>query len=91
MDEDDADPQQPYLVALGPNYFLKIDGEEIYVGSNILKAFDLLFKCHFAFHVKYNRKLSCFYSFVSNFIYEIDEAAPTPSAEMLNVTLNSVF
>ncbi|XP_030750194.1 uncharacterized protein LOC115877984 isoform X2 [Sitophilus oryzae] len=70
---------QPFLVAIGSkraaihDFKIVFDNRFLDTGkNNILDAFDLLFKVHFVFKVKFDTGLETFFTFIQDFFYEID-------------------
>lgn len=70
---------QPFLVAIGSkkaavhDYKIVFDNNFLDTGrSSILEAFDLLFKVHFVFKMKYDIGLETFYTFIQDLFYSID-------------------
>ena len=67
--------RQPFLLSVGmeknPSQFFIIaaDSTAIPAGTSTVGAFDMLFKCHFAFKVEYAAPLMGFYSFIAGYIY----------------------
>lgn len=69
---------QPKLIAVGPNklaidqYFLKIDKHLILLETkDVIKAFDYLFKAHYAFHIEYDEDLKNFWTLIQHYFYKI--------------------
>lgn len=70
--------QQPFIIAQGANisaidfYYVVVDGHTLPPVSDALKCFDLLFKVHFVFNIKYDERLDSFWKFIQFFYYKID-------------------
>lgn len=45
-------------------------------GSNVLTAFDKLFKIHYVLNVHYDKSLTYFYNFMEAFIYKMPNVEP---------------
>ena len=77
---------QPYLVSStfkglnGGTYYLICDHVPIYIGRNILDAFDILIKTHYAFNLEFAAELNLFYNFITSCIMNIGSSKPTASS-----------
>lgn len=69
-------------------FFIKADGQLIPVGSNGLRAFDILLKLHYCFGVKFAPDLVNFYDFITGCIMKLN--TPKSCSIALSATLNNV-
>lgn len=68
--------EQPFLCCTGSlenptNYWIIIDKEVIFCGSNFLNAFLNLYSCFHVFNVNWPKYLSMFYDFFSEYVFKI--------------------
>ena len=64
---------QPYLLAMGDNkhidkFFVVLDRQVMDAGSEVIRAFDILFKVHFIFNVEFAVQHDNLYSFFHTFL-----------------------
>ena len=57
-------------------YYAVVDNKVITLGNNLIPAFDILYKRHHVFNIKYDVSLSKFYNFFDVFIYKIKGVNP---------------
>ena len=74
--------KQPFLLCVATDVFKSgklyavVDGEMIPVGTDFVHAFDVLYKIHHVYNLKYEAALSKFYNFFDAFIYKIKGVNP---------------
>lgn len=71
--------KSPHIVCVGANekaisqYFIVLDAKLLPTNSELdfFGVFDLLFKSHFTFNLKFDENINAFWLFIQNYFYEI--------------------
>jgi hypothetical protein len=63
------------------NYHLIVDKHAVAIGTDILRAVELLYKMYYIFNLKYPAKLKSFFLFFDLYIFKLKTAKPTVQME----------
>lgn len=89
---------QPFILAVGTckaaisKYYIVFDENILPCPRHdIICAFDLCFKVHFVYNLKFAKALESFYKFVQDVFYDIKIDVPTTRMRELRTKINNVI
>lgn len=86
---------QPYILLIDgecQNFYVIVDGYPLqrYNKSDIISAFDLLFKVYYVLNLEYPINLKIFFNFIETYFFKVSKITVSSVVTSLNINLNSI-